>query len=100
MRNAIIELLNKADERKLRLIYCYSKALVGGNADKIPVISINDADLRLRQTALKYITNEELEQVQAICRNIREGGQIMNRQDYDKLNDLEVPFGYLTSTKD
>ena len=29
MRNAIIELLNRADERKLRLIYFYAKALIG-----------------------------------------------------------------------
>lgn len=74
MRNAIIELLNKADERKLKLIYCYVKALVGKDADKTPVISITDIDLRLSETALKHITDEELEQVQAICRNIRERG--------------------------
>lgn len=63
MRNAIIELLNRADERKLRLIYFHAKALIG-----------EDADLRLGETALKHITDEELEQVQAICRNIRERG--------------------------
>ena len=74
MRNAIIELLNKADERKLKLIYCYVKALVGKDADKPPVISITDIDLRLSETALKHITDEELEQVQAICRNIKERG--------------------------
>lgn len=72
MRNAIIELLNKADERKLKLVYCYTKALVGKDADKTPVISIMDADLRLSETALKHITDEELEQIHTICRDIRE----------------------------
>ena len=74
MRNAIIELLNRADERKLRLIYFHAKALIGQDAEVIPVISITDADLRLSENALKHITDEELEQVQAICRNIRERG--------------------------
>lgn len=74
MRNAIIELLNRADERKLRLIYFYAKALIGKDAEVIPVILITDADLRLSENALKHITDEELEQVQAICRNIRERG--------------------------
>lgn len=74
MRNAIIELLNRADERKLRLIYFHAKALIGKDAEVIPVISITDADLRLSENALKHITDEELEQIQAICRNIRERG--------------------------
>lgn len=72
MRNAIIELLNRADERKLRLIYFYAKALIGKDADNPRGISIMDADLRLSETALKHITDEELEQVHTICRNIRE----------------------------
>lgn len=72
MRNAIIELLNRADERKLRLIYFHAKALIGKDAEVTPVISITDADLRLGETALKHITDEELEQVQEICRNIRQ----------------------------
>jgi hypothetical protein len=29
MMKAIIELLSRADERKLKLIFCYVKALVG-----------------------------------------------------------------------
>lgn len=58
MKNTIIEFLNEADERKMNLIYSYAKALVGKDAGKIPVSS----------------TNEELEQAQAICRNIRERG--------------------------
>lgn len=74
MRNAIIELLNSADERKLRLIYFYARALIGEDAEVTPVISITDADLRLSETALKHITDEELEQIQTICRNIRERG--------------------------
>lgn len=74
MRNAIIELLNRADERKLRLIYFHAKALVGKDAEVTPVISITDTDLRLSENALEHITDEELEQVQAICRNIRERG--------------------------
>lgn len=74
MRNAIIELLNRADERKLRLIYFHAKALIGKDAEVTPVISITDADLRLSETALKHITDEELEQIQTICRNIRERG--------------------------
>jgi hypothetical protein len=36
MTNAIIELLNRADERKLKLIFCYVKALVGkGTGGKV-----------------------------------------------------------------
>jgi hypothetical protein len=75
MIKAIIELLNRADERKLKLVYNYTKALVGKDVEVIPVISITDADLRLSETALKYVTDEELEQVQAICSNIREREQ-------------------------
>lgn len=74
MRNAIIELLNRADERKLRLIYFHAKTLIGKDAEVTPVISITDTDLRLSENALKHITDEELEQIQAICRNIRERG--------------------------
>lgn len=36
MRNAIIELLNKADERKLRLIYFHAKALIDKDAEVTP----------------------------------------------------------------
>ena len=52
MRNAIIELLNRADERKLRLIYFYARALIGKDAEVTPVISITDTDLRLSENAL------------------------------------------------
>ena len=44
------------------------------NAEVNPVISITNADLRLSENALKHITDEELEQIQTICRNIRERG--------------------------
>lgn len=53
MRNAIIELLNRADERKLRLIYFYAKALIGKDAEVTPVISITDADLRFGRNRIE-----------------------------------------------
>lgn len=71
MRNAIIELLNRANERKMRLIYIYTKALIGDDTEILPTISITDTDLRLSEVASKHITAEELEQIQTICRNIR-----------------------------
>ncbi len=58
MEKSVAELLNRALERQ--------------GAGGPPVISITDAELRLGEAALKHITDEELEQVHGICRNIRE----------------------------
>lgn len=72
MKNAIIELLNKADENKLKLVYYHTKSLLGGDVNNKRVISIVDGYLALDENSIIHITDEELEQVRTICKNIKE----------------------------
>lgn len=64
----------KGKPRETQLVYDYVYVITGGDmsCSSDRDITITDNQLRMSDTVLKYITDSELLQLQAICRNIRE----------------------------
>lgn len=90
MRNAIIELLNKADERKLKLIYSFANSLTGGESESI----------RTGEGLVQVHNNELMENIHKIQTTLKSMSILLGMgEDVDTLALTDMALDYADASE-